>query len=199
MRTILAVAALAGAACSPTAPPEKPPEPPPPPVKITNFYASPERTAPGAPVSLCYGVEQAAEVTIDPPVERVWPALSRCITVSPKTTTTYALKARGASGEDSKSLTVTVDAALAPKEAGEAPLIRFLAASSTEIDAGRPVTICYGTFDAASVRIEPGVMKLEPSSRRCFSLPLEKTTTLTLVARAADGREEREKVTVRVR
>jgi hypothetical protein len=200
MRLLLVLAAASAAACSRPAGPPEAAVPPPPPVKITNFYASPERIEPGGAVSLCYGVEQASTLEIEPPVERVWPALSRCFAISPKETTTYTLKAKGAGGEDTRSVTVVVDAALTPRHAAvPAPLIRFFAASTHETSAGRPVTLCYGTFDAVAVRIEPGVMRLEPTSRRCFSLPIEKTTTLTLVARGADGREERERVTVKVR
>jgi hypothetical protein len=45
---------------------------------------------------MCYGVVNATAVRLDPPVESVWPAVSRCFEVTPSKTTRYTLTAEGA-------------------------------------------------------------------------------------------------------
>jgi hypothetical protein len=73
------------------------------------LYVWPAEVAPGELASLCYGVEDATAVRIDPPVEALKPFASRCLSVSPAATTRYTLTATGASGaEVSRSLTLTV-------------------------------------------------------------------------------------------
>ena len=56
---------------------------------------------------LCYGVSNAAKVSIEPGVEPIKPALSHCLEVYPKKTTTYTLKAEDAGG-NTKSATLTI-------------------------------------------------------------------------------------------
>lgn len=65
-------------------------------VKIVQFYAGAGEVAPGQKLLLCYGVVNAATVRLDPPVERVWPAVSRCFQVAPTRSTRYTLTAEGA-------------------------------------------------------------------------------------------------------
>ncbi len=67
-------------------------------LKILAFYASPGRINPGQKASLCYGVNEAKSVRLDPPVEEVWPAYTRCIQVSPAKDTEYKLTAEDAAG-----------------------------------------------------------------------------------------------------
>ena len=57
-------------------------------------------------LALCYGVVNANEVRLDPPVEKVWPSLSRCFDVAPTKTTHYTLSAEGA---DHKVVTESLD------------------------------------------------------------------------------------------
>jgi hypothetical protein len=63
-------------------------------VKILQFYG-PREIAPGGKALVCYGVVNTIAVRLDPPVERVWPALSRCFEVTPATSTRYTLIAEG--------------------------------------------------------------------------------------------------------
>jgi hypothetical protein len=63
-------------------------------VKILQFYGPPE-IAPGAKALVCYGVVNATAVRLDPPVESVWPAVSRCFQVTPAKSTRYTLTAEG--------------------------------------------------------------------------------------------------------
>src|SRR5215467_8545258 len=65
-------------------------------VKILQFYAEAAHISPGGHTLLCYGVVNAKAVKLDPPVESVWPALSRCFQVAPAGTTRYTFTAEGA-------------------------------------------------------------------------------------------------------
>src|ERR1700692_4158560 len=47
-------------------------------LKILSFYATPGTIRPGQHANLCYGVNEAKTVRLDPPVEQVWPALTHC-------------------------------------------------------------------------------------------------------------------------
>jgi hypothetical protein len=70
---------------------------------IITFYATPPTVRPGEKTQLCYGVSNSTNVRMEPPVENVLPALSHCVDVSPKRTTTYKLIA-----EDDKGNVKTV-------------------------------------------------------------------------------------------
>lgn len=71
-------------------------------LKILQFYAVPGAIKRGDHATVCYGVNEAKNVRIDPPVEDVHPAMSHCLQVSPKKTTEYKLTA-----DDGKGHTVT--------------------------------------------------------------------------------------------
>jgi hypothetical protein len=77
-------------------------------VKIVQFYASTGTIARGGKALLCYGVLNAKMVRLDPPVEKVWPSMSRCFDVRPDGTTHYTLTAEGADHKVSESLDITV-------------------------------------------------------------------------------------------
>jgi hypothetical protein len=64
-------------------------------LKILQFYAREREIAPGEKALVCYSVVNATAVRLDPPVERVWPAVSRCFTVAPVQSTRYTLTAEG--------------------------------------------------------------------------------------------------------
>jgi hypothetical protein len=73
-------------------------------LKILSFYAAPGTIARGGQTSLCYSVTGAKTVRMEPAVEAVWPALTRCVQVSPKKETEYKLIA-----EDDAGHSVTED------------------------------------------------------------------------------------------
>jgi len=76
---------------------------------ILGFAADPGHVSAGGRVLMCYGVSNAAKVSIDPGVEPIKPALSHCLEVFPRKTTTYTLKAEDAKGNTkSASLTLRV-------------------------------------------------------------------------------------------
>lgn len=64
-------------------------------VKIVQFYSGSSTIAPDGKALICYGVVNANQVRLKPPVEKVWPALSRCFDVAPSHTTRYTLTAEG--------------------------------------------------------------------------------------------------------
>lgn len=78
-------------------------------LKIVSFYAAPSAIARGAHTNLCYGVSGAKTVRMEPQVDAVWPALTRCVQVSPRKNTAYKLIAEdGKGGSATESATVTV-------------------------------------------------------------------------------------------
>lgn len=74
---------------------------------ILNFYATPSSVHPGQATQLCYGVSNAKDVKLDPPVASVWPSATRCVAASPRKETTYTLTAVDAQG-NTKTATLTV-------------------------------------------------------------------------------------------
>ncbi len=78
-------------------------------LKILQFYATAGEIPAGQKALLCYGVVNATAVRLDPPVEKVWPAMSRCFEVKPARTTRYTLTAEGPDqAKASESLEVVV-------------------------------------------------------------------------------------------
>ena len=80
-------------------------------LKILSFAADTGVVAPGGRVLLCYGVANAARVTIEPHIKPVKPAISYCLEAHPQKTTAYKLTASDDGGHSvSASLTIHVDA-----------------------------------------------------------------------------------------
>ena len=75
--------------------------------EILNFYVAPNLIRPGEQTQLCYGVSNAKEVRLDPPVAPVWPSSARCVYISPRKDTTYTLTAVDAQG-NIRTATVTM-------------------------------------------------------------------------------------------
>jgi len=162
-------------------------------VRITQFYASPPDPEPGAKTLLCYGVENASAVRLDPPVERVWPALSRCFEIEPEAPRTYTLTAERGNDRVSKMLTIKKGA----------PLVEILEVrvDAMEIAPGTTMHVCYKVRNAGSVTVTPGAWVTAPDPNRgCVADVQSQTTTYTVLARDADGDIiDGEEVTVRVK
>jgi len=78
-------------------------------LKILDFYASPPAIRRGQHSMICYGVNAAQTVRIDPPVEKLHPAVSHCLQVTLQRTTEYKLTAADSAGHTlSQSLTIQV-------------------------------------------------------------------------------------------
>jgi len=67
-------------------------------LKIMNFYASPPSIRRGGRSLICFGVNAAKNVRIDPPVEELHPSVSHCLQVAPKRDTEYTLMADDGAG-----------------------------------------------------------------------------------------------------
>ncbi len=80
-------------------------------LKILNFYASPGAIRRGQRALICYGVNQAERVRMEPPVEQLHPALSHCLEVSPLRDTAYKLIAED---RDGHVVTETLSIKVAP-------------------------------------------------------------------------------------
>lgn len=173
------------------------------PVKLLQFYAGSLQVGRGESVKLCYGVENAASVRIEPPVEQLKPGYNRCIDVTPQRTTTYRLVVEGADGGTlSESVTVKVTAASQPPPAvvgDSAKLFTLTFSSATEVAPGQPATLCYGAPEASRVTVEPAVQELKPAKRFCFTVTPAQTTTYVLTAQSKSGRVDTERLTITVR
>ncbi len=78
-------------------------------LKILDFYASPPAIRRGQQSMICYGVNAAQSVRIDPPVEQLHPAVSHCLQVTPQRNTDYKLTVDDSAGHTlSQSLTIQV-------------------------------------------------------------------------------------------
>ena len=179
-------------------------QPPAGPTKILHFYASPGLISRGDSVTICYGVENATSVVIEPKIRDLTPSSNRCFSATPEKSVIYKLTATGSEGEDSAQLGIEVQPARAkPEEDSQAPSdagspLNLLMASSQEVATGQPVTICYGVTDVASVRVDPPVHELMPRSS-CFTVRPEKTTAYTVIAVDKQNREHKRQITVTVR
>jgi hypothetical protein len=78
-------------------------------LKILDFYASPPTVRLGQKSLICYGVNAADSVRLDPPVEQLHPAVSHCFEVEPRRATEYKLTVADPAGHTlTQSLTIEV-------------------------------------------------------------------------------------------
>src|SRR6516164_3842345 len=142
-------------------------------VRIVNFYATAPRLPRGEKELLCYGVENAKTVWLEPPRQELSAALSRCVEVEPKEKTTYTLTAQDAAGKQAtQQVTVTIGAAK--------PKIVEVKVSSLEIAKGDPVSICWKT-ENAKVKVSP-LFSPQPAMPNCVVDVPQKTTNYTVTA-----------------
>lgn len=194
---LLTATALAIVGCSTSpAPQRKPVEKPVAGVKILQFYASAGEVDAGTPVTMCYGVENARSVRIEPPVESLKPAINRCFSVTPNRTSTYTLIAEG---DDGGSATATFRINVKGRSAARPEMIQLFGSSASEIQSGQPVTLCYTVEGAESLRIDPLVHTLKDFHSGCVLVRPNESTVYTLTASAADGRTESRKLTITVK
>lgn len=76
-------------------------------IKFSNFSVDSGQLKRGQTAQLCYGVENAKSLKLDPPVEAVKPSYQHCLEIAPKKTTTYTLTADDGAGH-TKSLSLEV-------------------------------------------------------------------------------------------
>lgn len=162
-------------------------------VQITQFYASTPVVPKGEASLLCYGVEGAARVRLEPPVENLSPALTRCFEVRPEATTTYTLIAEGRDGAAVKqSVTVQVG--------GARPVLYDLAINKDKVRAGEEIQFCFKARNAAFVRGGPGrFLRGGVAARDCLLDRPSKTTTYTITVSNAQELADTASMTVEVR
>jgi hypothetical protein len=159
-------------------------------LKITHFCARDIEIIDGAQGLFCYSVRDAERVWLEPPVEGVRPALTRCFFAEPREDTGYTLLAEDSAGNRvSESLRMRVKPA--------PPEIRMLA-SQNEIYRGDAATFCYGVEHAQTVRLEPLGMQLA-SWKPCVRFYPSASMTFTLVATGEAGRTDRKKFRIAVK
>lgn len=157
------------------------------------FYATAAHPAMDEKESLCYGVENADAVKLEPAVDRVWPTMSRCFDV-PTRPATYTLTAFH--GAEKVSQTVTV--APAAPVPSKAKLFQ-ISSNPQEIKAGEKVAVCYNAMDAVKVTIEPGEwFGPHGPSMGCIRDQPTTTTAYVITATGAGGDRDVQKITVRV-
>ena len=67
-------------------------------LKIIMFYGAPGVVDAGESASICYGVQNAKSVRIDPPIKELGPTFNRCVEASPIRDTRYTLTAEDGAG-----------------------------------------------------------------------------------------------------
>lgn len=159
--------------------------------RITQFYSTQPQVPRGEKVLVCYGVENATTVWLEPPRQELSAALSRCVEVSPAAVTTYKLTAQGPDGKPvTKELKVSIGAAR--------PKIVNVNVSALEVKPGDLVSVCYTAEYAQAVTIDP-LKYRGKSGKGCATDQPKKSTTYTVTALGAAGEKDEEKVTVHVK
>ncbi len=166
-------------------------------VKILGFYAREGNLTEGGQSVICYGVLNAKSVRIEPPVDGVFVALSRCLEVAPEHNTRYTLIAEGADGRTASAsfvLTVGADAATLPK-------ITSFRIAGRQVDyRGRTVfSLTFSTQNAETVDIDPPAFPtLHGAPYGRFYVAPEKSTTYTLTVTNKRGHKAQQQLTVEV-
>lgn len=163
--------------------------------RITQFYARDGVLPRGEKTVLRYGVENAKSVRLSPPVDRVWPSVSRCLEISPTQETTYTLTAEG---QDGQAVTQSVTVIIGPPR----PRIVEVSVNSLNVRAGQQVSVCYKVRSAASVKVVPGQaldLRIVSTEHGCAVDRPRTTTTYTVTAYGANGITDTEHVTVNVK
>jgi hypothetical protein len=161
-------------------------------LRIVQFYPNRFEVTRGESALVCYGVENARAVRLEPPVEPLRLSPNRCISVNPQRTTTYTLVAEG---HDNSTLSETLTIKVGPPP----PAILFVELNSKELRRGEPLVLCYGVSHASSVRLDPPKMTLRPSEKFCIKLFPVRTTEYTLTATGQGNRTDSEKFSITVR
>jgi hypothetical protein len=167
------------------------------PVKINSFYPRDVTVIEGGNTLLCYGVSNAKSVRIDPPVDGVSPALSRCVEVRPKGETRYTLTAVGSDGQTvSQSVTIHIGA-----DTSALPKITSFKIDGKQKDySGKNVfSISFADQNAVEISLDPPVFPtLHGAPSGQFSVKPDKTTTYTLSVKGKNGHVVQKQLTVEV-
>ena len=166
--------------------------------RIVEFSVNPQRITRGESVSLCFRVENAGSVGIEPRVARnraVTSGEKVCVPHQPRATTTYTLTAFGEAGlqPPTRQDTVTVDE---PKL--KHARILFFDVSETRIKRGGSVRLCYGVADTNTTTISPLQREFPSVDKHCFEHAPRESTTYVLKATGEDSQTESREQSVAV-
>jgi hypothetical protein len=141
------------------------------PPSIEDFSASRTSIQSGQPAVLRWNVTGAEQVSIDQGIGKVPQQGTQA--VFPTTSKNYLMEATGPGGSVNRSVAVGVTCEGAPK------IVQFLA-DPVSIDVGEAAVLRWEVVNAAEVRIEPGVGRVDAQGR--FSVTPQTTTTYRLFA-----------------
>jgi hypothetical protein len=189
---------LSGCGSSGPPPSDKPAQTAPLPPKIANFYAAPAIIENGQPAQLCYSVESTTKLTLDPPVDRVWPALTRCLEIKPSKTTTYTLTAENSAGT---KVTATTEAKVVAATVKTAAVkIDNVSAPPGTIQPGQGFQFCVHAANAKDWKLSSGQWFAPPESTGgCVTDHPTKTTVYIVTAIGASGDTDTTRVTATVK
>jgi OmpA family/PKD domain len=158
--------------------------------QVVVFTASPQTIDAGSSTKLCWQVNGATSIKIDPGVGSNLSA-NDCATVSPTQTTTYTLTATNATGQIQANVTVNV---------GSVRILSFTADPVTSTAAGNPVTLAWTTSNATSVvLIGADVSPTTLQSNGSFVVHPITNSTYTLTAYGPGGQTVSATISVFVR
>ena len=158
--------------------------------QVVVFVATPQNIDAGSSTKLCWQVNGATNISIDPGVGSNLNA-NDCATVSPTQTTTYTLTATNASGQIQASATINV---------GQVRILSFTADPVYTAAQGDPVTLAWQTSNATSVVLIGS--ELPPSTlpvNGTFVVHPTTNTTYTLTAYGPGGQTVSVTISVFVR
>ena len=156
------------------------------PPRIASFRVSPSALPANGQAQLCYEVENAVSVRIEPNIGERRPTTSECLNVTPTETLTYTLIAFAADGSTtSQQVTLIVEPA-PPK----AEIVYFSVERQNGPGGADDVQfqLCYEVRNAAHAEIDNNGGTVVPDKRHCQPITPQQTTTYTLTATGVDGR-----------
>lgn len=162
------------------------PNPPVVPAKIASFSVNPSAIPANGQAQLCYEVENADSVRIEPNIGERKPASKECLSVTPSETLTYTLTAFAADGK-STSQQITLNVEPAPPQA---EIVHFEVQRENGPGGANNVQfrLCYQVRNAAHAQIDNNVGSIVLDRDHCQQITPQQTTTYTLSATGQDGR-----------
>lgn len=158
--------------------------------KVTEFKVRPNRIKTGEPVTLCFKVENASRIDIEPGIAKNRPvdSFGPCVQQRPRSTTTYTIIAFNDSGLKSQpgQDTVTVEEPQPLKHAR----ILFFQPTPQKIKRGERVRLCYGVTDANTTSISPAPGEVPSAEKNCVDQAPRQSTTYTLKTTGEDNKPE---------
>ena len=166
-------------------------------VKILQFYAREGSITDDQSTVICYGVVNAKSVRIEPAVAGVYPALNRCVDVSPQHDTKYTMTAEGSDGH-----TATAEFTLAVRpDLENRPRITSFEVVKHSLESGKHYfTIGFAFQNARTVMIDPPVFSTIEDSAPFgqWVVTPETSTTYTLTVMDKKGRKASRQLRVEV-